>query len=105
VTWQKSADDRRRDQQVYGDREYQRNRKIVLARANGRCEQCGTRSRRVQVDHVIPVSQGGTHQVGNLQVLCSGPGSCHARKTAAEGGGYRGNRAPRDPPASPRTAW
>jgi 5-methylcytosine-specific restriction endonuclease McrA len=47
---------RRRDQQVYGDREYQRNRKIVLARANGRCELCGSRLRPLQTDHVIPIS-------------------------------------------------
>jgi 5-methylcytosine-specific restriction enzyme A len=96
---------RRRDQQVYGDREYQRNRKIVLRRANGRCEQCGTRSRRLQVDHIVPLSAGGTHDASNLQVLCSGPGSCHARKSAAEGGRSRSRKPSADPEPRPRTAW
>jgi 5-methylcytosine-specific restriction enzyme A len=105
VTWRKTAEDRRRDRQVYGDREYQRNRQAALRRAGGRCEQCRTRSRCLQVDHIVPVSQGGTHALSNLQVLCSGPGSCHAAKTATEGNGARQGRIARDPPHRPSTIW
>ena len=34
-----------------------------------------------EVDHIIPVSRGGTNEVGNLQGLCH---SCHAAKTARD---------------------
>lgn len=34
-----------------------------------------------QVDHIIPLSQGGPDTLENLQVLCS---NCHASKTARE---------------------
>ena len=36
----------------------------------------------IEVDHVIPLSQGGTDTAGNLQLLC---GPCHRAKTVAEG--------------------
>lgn len=34
-----------------------------------------------EVDHVIPLSQGGTHAMANLQSLCK---KCHSTKTALE---------------------
>jgi 5-methylcytosine-specific restriction protein A len=103
MPWQKKTrEERARDQRVYGDPEYQRNRAYALRRAAGRCDKCGRPGRRLQVDHVIPLTQGGTHDEGNLQVLCSGPGSCHAAKTATEGGGYR---QPSDPAHEQRTNW
>jgi 5-methylcytosine-specific restriction endonuclease McrA len=86
MPWDTSPEKRKRDKETYGDPEYQRNRKLALKRANGRCERCGRRAARLQVDHRIPRSQGGGHGLGNLQVLCSGPQSCHAKKSAAEGG-------------------
>lgn len=104
VPWKrKTPAERHRDARVYGDPEYQRNRREVIRQANGRCQQCGRRA-RLQCDHIIPITQGGTHHVDNLMALCSGPGSCHARKTAGEGGGYRA-RQPADPPHQPRTKW
>jgi hypothetical protein len=44
----------------------------VLAAANGRCALCGATSqeRRIEVDHVIPRSKGGSNDVSNLQALC-----------------------------------
>jgi len=109
MTWQKTPESRARDAQVYGSPEYKRNRTAVLRQANGHCSQCGHRH-RLQVDHVIPVSRGGTHAVGNLRALCAGDGTCkcHETKTAAEGGGWRasrGDRTPRDPQPRPRTNW
>ena len=97
--WSKTPGDRARDQAIYGDPEYQRNRAIVRDRACGRCQQCG-RQARLQVDHITPVTQGGTHDITNLQALCEG---CHRRKTATEGG--RRPAAPPDPPPRPRTSW
>lgn len=45
----------------------------VLRRAMGRCEACGISSqeRALEVDHIVPRSQGGTNDLWNLQALCS----------------------------------
>ena len=102
MAWRKTPADRQRENAVYQDPVYQANRKVCLTRAAGRCQNCGKRTTRLQADHIVPVSQGGTHDLANLQALCAGPGSCHARKTAAEGQGFR--RRP-DPEPRPRTAW
>lgn len=96
----RTPEQRRRDNATYASPEYLRNRKLALRRANGRCERCGRRA-RLQVDHVIPVAQGGSHALANLQALCSGPGSCHAHKTAVESH----DREPADPQPRPRTVW
>jgi 5-methylcytosine-specific restriction endonuclease McrA len=111
MPWSTDPEKRRRDARVYGA-EYRRNRDAVIRRAAGVCEGCHHRHSRLQCDHIIPVSKGGTHSVTNLRALCAGPGSCkcHERKTAQEGGGYRqpGNRGTRpaaDPPHRPVTQW
>ena len=58
-------------------------RQRVLARDHSRCRACGRLA--WQVDHIIPIGQGGAiYDLENLQVLCGGRGGCHARKTAAE---------------------
>ena len=45
---------------------------------------CGKLLGYAQVDHRVPVSQGGAvWDPSNLQTLCF---SCHARKSAEEGG-------------------
>ena len=41
------------------------------------------------VDHIVPLSRGGTHDESNLQTLCA---SCHSRKTVLCDGGF--GRAP-----------
>jgi 5-methylcytosine-specific restriction endonuclease McrA len=41
-----------------------------------------------ELDHVVPLIDGGTHEAGNLQTLCT---PCHKRKTAAEAS-RRGDR-------------
>ncbi len=40
-----------------------------------------------EVDHIIPLKNGGTNEMGNLQALCR---SCHSRKTAVEDGRWGG---------------
>jgi 5-methylcytosine-specific restriction endonuclease McrA len=104
MPWDKSPEDRRRDTAVYGHPEYRRNRAAALRRAGGRCELCGRRDKPLQTDHVIPVTEGGTHVLTNLQVLCSGPGSCHAAKSGREGR-RASAKGSADPEPRPRTAW
>lgn len=44
------------------------------------CRMCSAPSQ--EVDHIQPLSRGGTNERENLQGLCR---SCHSRKTAGEG--------------------
>lgn len=52
----------------------------VLARDRFRCQRCGSRT-ELEVDHVVPVSRGGTWELSNLWVLCR---ACHYQKTYFE---------------------
>jgi 5-methylcytosine-specific restriction protein A len=38
-----------------------------------------------EVDHIVPLEQGGTNERSNLQGLCH---SCHSRKTVRDDGGF-----------------
>lgn len=48
------------------------------------CAGCGLIRMDHDCDHVIPLEQGGSNEDDNLQLLCSGPDGCHARKSKAE---------------------
>ena len=50
-------------------------RNSVLIR-DGVCQKCGS-SEKLEIDHIVPVSKGGTSVEDNLQVLCR---SCNRRK-------------------------
>ncbi len=41
----------------------------VWQRDGGRCAQCGSRE-RLEFDHIVPVSRGGSSTVRNLELLC-----------------------------------
>lgn len=64
----------------YSDPAYHRERQATLNRAAGACERCG-RYAPLQVDHIVPLRDGGANTRQNLQALCH---ECHARKTAAD---------------------
>lgn len=48
----------------------------VWDRDGWKCVTCGTH-KNLTVDHIIPVSKGGTDDLDNLQTMC---GSCNSRK-------------------------
>lgn len=53
------------------------------------CELCRKHGRLTpanEVHHIRPLSQGGTHDGGNLMALCK---SCHSEITAREGGRWQ----------------
>jgi 5-methylcytosine-specific restriction protein A len=50
-----------------------------MVRDGHRCTLCGAPA--VQVDHIVPVAEGGTHDLDNLAAICQ---SCHDAKTKAE---------------------
>jgi len=47
-----------------------------LLALNGECQMCGT-THKITIDHIIPLSKGGTNHIDNLQPLCH---SCNASK-------------------------
>lgn len=53
----------------------------ILKRDNYRCQMCGVTAKdgaTLEIDHIIPVSKGGTNDADNLQVLCR---DCNAGKS------------------------
>ncbi|WP_198427394.1 HNH endonuclease [Streptomyces buecherae] len=72
--WASSARNRNRP----GD--FHKRRAMVLARDRFACQRCGSAS-ELEVDHLVPVSKGGTWDLTNLWVLCR---DCHRRKTYFE---------------------
>lgn len=55
--------------------EYRHNRRIVLEESNYACRWCGRYANTV--DHVIPLSRGGSNDVGNLVASCA---YCNSRR-------------------------
>ncbi len=57
-------------------------RKTILNKSNGRCAHCGVkldaRSGDFTVEHIVPISKGGTHDEDNLVALCF---SCNQEKS------------------------
>lgn len=50
-------------------------RQLVLERDHFQCGNCGS-SENLHVHHIVPLSLGGTNELGNLRTLCK---SCHER--------------------------
>lgn len=48
----------------------------VWERDDFTCQKCCSR-RYLTIDHIIPWSRGGTHEIGNLRTLCR---TCNGRK-------------------------
>ena len=52
----------------------------LAAEVGRRCARCGA-TERLELDHVVPLGDGGADDLANVQLLCA---VCHAAKTAAE---------------------
>lgn len=50
---------------------------VVFARANHTCQICGHAPEDLCVDHIVPISLGGTDDLDNLQAACW---DCNSRK-------------------------
>lgn len=69
---------------LYGSTYWKKLRKQVLDRDNWLCCECARQGKitpATDVDHIIPLSQGGGNSLNNLQSLCR---KCHIRKTSQE---------------------
>jgi 5-methylcytosine-specific restriction endonuclease McrA len=73
----------------YRSKEFRENRQKVIASQRGKCCDCGrtcawfdglewrTAGMGGEVDHVVPLCEGGSNDVTNLRLRCA---SCHRRK-------------------------
>jgi len=55
-------------------------REAIKTHYNGRCQYCGA-SDANEVDHIVPQSKGGSHDLENLTLSC---GPCNNRKSAID---------------------
>tara|TARA_B100001105_G_C21973160_1_gene265798 strand:- start:58 stop:480 length:423 start_codon:yes stop_codon:yes gene_type:complete len=75
-----------RRQQISGDV-----RHAVYVRDNYRCRMCGKGDEDydLQIDHIKPVSKGGTNHIHNLQTLCEDCNKEKGNKYKGKGHSYR----------------
>jgi 5-methylcytosine-specific restriction endonuclease McrA len=59
-------------------------RREVFARDHHTCQYCGTTSRDLTIDHVMPKHRGGRHEWENLVAACRGCNHRKGSKTLAE---------------------
>ena len=100
MPWSNSPADRKRSSAVYGAA-WRKARDAAMRRANWKCElrMDGCQGAASEVDHIDGAANDPQHK--RLRSVCS---SCHAKRTAQQGGGYRRGRAA-DPDPVRRTQW
>ena len=69
-------------QRIRGDA-WMAKRRAVMQRDKYTCAACGVIRMDHEVDHIVPLERGGSNELDNLQLLCSGPDRCHAAKSKA----------------------
>jgi 5-methylcytosine-specific restriction endonuclease McrA len=72
----KRLSEHKRKSDKIGNGVFEVSKKEALSIVNSPCVSCGT-SNNITIDHIIPLSRGGRHSIGNLQPLCF---SCNASK-------------------------
>ena len=65
----------------------QKDRNIVMN--TKACAGCGCKDMKLTIDHVVPIVQGGTNDLSNLQMLCL---SCNSSKGAEADNQWRRNK-------------
>lgn len=60
--------------------------KEIFSRYDNKCNYCGS-TENLEIDHIIPLSRGGTNDPDNLQILCK---TCNRKKWAHVPGGNNG---------------
>jgi hypothetical protein len=62
---------------------------VVWLRDGGRCVECGS-TQDIEIDHIIPLSQGGKpHDPDNQQLLCK---KCNLAKQTSDGARFKNYR-------------
>lgn len=56
----------------------------LVDRYRGCCSYCGLKPEKLEQDHIIPISRGGIHSIGNLTPACSPCNKRKGKKLAAE---------------------
>lgn len=85
---QKQVDAKRGTSTERGYNQTWRRLRLLVLHSEPLCRECkknGRLTAATEVDHIIPLSKGGTNELSNLQPLCH---ECHSRKTASEDGGF-----------------
>ncbi|MFF3704463.1 HNH endonuclease [Pseudomonas qingdaonensis] len=62
-------------------------RRLRLWTESPTCVECGrvvAYPNGFELDHRVPLHQGGADTDENCQILCCGPGGCHLKKTATD---------------------
>ena len=62
-------------------------RRLGLWTESPMCVECGrvvAYPNGFELDHRVPLHQGGADTDENCQILCCGPGGCHLKKTATD---------------------
>lgn len=80
----KARDKKRRRRRDMPESAWLRLRRVVFARDGKVCRYCASTDGPFHIDHVIPLSRGGTHDLGNLAVACHGCNSAKSGKLLSE---------------------
>jgi 5-methylcytosine-specific restriction endonuclease McrA len=103
MPWDKKTPaERQRSNRTYGA-DWRRKRQAQLERDRWRCQLQleGCQGAASEVDHILGAQADPNHTA--LRSVCS---SCHKKRTAEQGGGWRKRNGPApDPPHQARTQW
>lgn len=58
---------------------------ILTTIFGNKCLKCGS-GKKIEIDHVVPIANGGWHCISNMQILCK---SCNAAKSNHNSNDYR----------------